>query len=100
MSRSILVLGESGSGKTTSCRTLNPATTFYIDCDKKGLSFRGWRKMYNSNNKNYLATSDTANIMKVLERINDGDLQQFKVVVVDTLSSNGCVKKVTTNGRI
>lgn len=29
------LMGESGAGKTTSMRNLDPATTVYIDCDKK-----------------------------------------------------------------
>ena len=32
------VIGESGSGKTTSMRNLPPDETFYIDADKKGLN--------------------------------------------------------------
>lgn len=45
MSNIILVMGDSGSGKTTSMRNLDPGSTYYIDCDKKGLSWRGggWR---------------------------------------------------------
>ena len=35
MATGILVIGESGAGKTTSCRKLDPKTTFIIDCDKK-----------------------------------------------------------------
>lgn len=42
MSKTILIMGESGSGKTTSMRNLPPEETFYIDCDKKGLS---WKRM-------------------------------------------------------
>lgn len=37
MSRLICIMGESGSGKTTAMRTLDPSTTYYIDCDGKGL---------------------------------------------------------------
>ena len=33
MSKVIGIMGESGSGKTTSMRELDPKTTFYIDCD-------------------------------------------------------------------
>ena len=36
MAKVIGVIGESGAGKTTSLRNLDPKTTFYIDCDKKG----------------------------------------------------------------
>ena len=56
MAKVIGIMGESGSGKTTSMRNLDPSTTFYIDCDKKGLSWKGWRKVYSVENKNYFAT--------------------------------------------
>ena len=39
MARIIGIMGESGAGKTTSMRNLDPASTYYIDCDKKGLSW-------------------------------------------------------------
>lgn len=41
MARVIAIMGESGSGKTTSLRNLTPESTFIIDSDKKGLSWRG-----------------------------------------------------------
>ena len=47
MARVIAIMGESGSGKTTSLRNLTPENTFIIDSDKKGLSWRGWKKDYN-----------------------------------------------------
>ena len=56
MSKVVCVAGESGSGKTTSMRNLDPKTTLYIDCDKKGLSWKGWRSQYNSENQNYIKT--------------------------------------------
>lgn len=86
MSRAILVYGESGSGKTTSLRTLDPKTTLIIDADRKGLSWRGWRKSYNTANKNYIQSSDVAVIMNYLTRVNEGDLKHIKVVVIDTLN--------------
>ena len=33
VSKVICIMGESGSGKTTAMRTLDPQTTYYIDCD-------------------------------------------------------------------
>ena len=44
MSKSICIFGESRAGKTTFIRTLKPQETYYIDADKKGLSWRGWRE--------------------------------------------------------
>ena len=56
MSKVIGIMGESGSGKTTAMRTLDPKSTFYIDCDGKGLSWKGWKDQYNAKNMNYWKT--------------------------------------------
>jgi hypothetical protein len=79
-------MGESGSGKTTSMRNLNPKETFYFDCDKKGLSWKGWKEQYNEQNKNYIATSDVQTIMTLLSKISN-EQPQIKVVVIDTLNA-------------
>ena len=86
MSRSILVMGESGAGKTTSLRNLDPKTTFIIDCDRKGLSWRGWKKQYNKANKNYMQTSKIGTIESLIQHINGQDLSYVKVLVIDTLN--------------
>lgn len=87
MSKVICVMGESGSGKTTSCRNLDPKTTCYIDCDKKGLSWKGWKKQYNTENKNYLCTDKQEIVLKMLHRINESEeFAHVKTVVVDTIN--------------
>lgn len=48
MSKVICIAGESGSGKTTSMRNLDPQSTYYIDADKKGLSWKGMEKAVRS----------------------------------------------------
>lgn len=85
MSKVICVAGESGSGKTTSMRNLDPKTTYYIDCDGKGLSWKGWRKQYNSDNKNYKATDDYNIVGQYIKRLAEG-CPNIKVIVVDTLN--------------
>lgn len=87
MARVICIMGESGAGKTTSLRNLDPKTTFIIDADRKGLSWRGWKKQYNNANKNYLQTSNVSTIEKCMERIDTQDLQNIKVMVIDTLNA-------------
>ena len=87
MAKVIGIMGESGSGKTTSMRNLDPNTTFYIDCDKKGMSWKGWRNQYNEGNKNYIATDEISIVESVLNMINTQDnLKKIKVVVIDTLN--------------
>lgn len=85
MSNVICIAGESGSGKTTSMRNLDPKTTLYIDCDKKGLSWKGWRKQYNEANKNYIKT-DFASVVEQALRKADSDWKHIKVVVIDTIN--------------
>lgn len=85
MAKIIGVMGESGAGKTTSMRNLDPATTYYIDCDKKGLSWRGWKKNYNAGNKNYFCTDRQDEVLKILQGINK-NRPNIKTIVVDTLN--------------
>lgn len=85
MSTVICVMGESGSGKTTSMRNLNPAETYYIDCDKKGLSWLGWKKQYNKENRNYIKTDEPGKVMEYLNGIN-GKCKNIHTVVIDTIN--------------
>lgn len=66
-------------------RNLDPKTTLYIDCDKKGLSWKGWRKQYNKANKNYIKT-DFASVVEQALRKADSDWKHIKVVVIDTIN--------------
>ena len=87
MSKVIGVMGESGSGKTTAMRNLDPKKTFYLDCDKKGLNWKGWKKQYNVENKNYWASDSFSVVMGLIKKINDQkDLQHIKYIVIDTIN--------------
>ena len=87
MANVIGVMGESGSGKTTSMRNLDPKTTFYIDCDKKGLNWKGWRKQYSEGNKNYFKSDSFSIVERLLVKINTEDqFKKVKYVVIDTLN--------------
>lgn len=86
MSRLICVMGESGSGKTTAMRTLDPAATYYIDCDGKGLSWKGWRGQYSEANKNYFSCRDIPKIERILCKISE-KRPEIKTVVIDTLNT-------------
>ena len=85
MSKVIAIMGESGSGKTTSMRNLNPETTLYIDCDKKGLSWKGWKNQYNTANKNYIRTDLVQMVVNALQKA-DKEWTDKKVVVIDTIN--------------
>ena len=87
MSHVICIAGESGTGKTTSMRNLDPNTTLYIDCDKKGLSWKGWRQQFSGEKKNYLVTDFPQVALQALRKVNEQDsMKHIRVVVVDTLN--------------
>lgn len=88
-------MGESGSGKTTSMRNLPPKETFYLDCDKKGLNWKGWRDQYqdimkggNDPNKGFYLRSDIfATISSALRHVDEDEkYKRIKYVVIDTLN--------------
>jgi adenylate kinase family enzyme len=87
MANVIGVMGESGSGKTTAMRNLPEKETYYIDCDKKGLNWKGWKKQYSSDNHNYWKSDNFASVQKILEWINSSkECCHIKYVVIDTLN--------------
>ena len=87
MATVIGVMGESGSGKTTAMRNLPPDKTFYCDCDKKGLNWKGWRNQYSQNKKNYWCSDSFTIISGILRKINEQEqFRNIKYVVIDTLN--------------
>jgi adenylate kinase family enzyme len=84
MAKVIGVMGESGSGKTTAMRNLDPSVTYYFDCDKKGLNWRGWRDQYSKEKKNLTVSDDFMTVDRILHNIND-NAPHIKYVVIDTL---------------
>jgi hypothetical protein len=82
MSTVIGIMGQSGHGKTTAMRTLDTASTYYVDADRKGLSWRGWTKQYRDG-RNYARTSDPQAITALLRRIDSG-MPNIRQVVIDT----------------
>ena len=85
MSKVICIMGESGAGKTTSMRNLPPEETCYIDADGKGLSWKGWRKQYSKENKNYIKTDDPDKVKLCMQRVNNKQTH-FKYLIIDTLN--------------
>ena len=87
----IAIVGESGTGKSTSLRNLNPEETFIISATGKPLPFRGWKKNYIPLAKdkesgkwvgNYFVSSKWDTIIKILTIINK-QLPQIKQVIID-----------------
>lgn len=87
MAKVIGCMGESGSGKTTAMRNLPPKETFYIDCDKKGLNWKGWKKQYSVENKNYFATDSFSTCKSLMEKVDKSEnFRYIKYLVIDTIN--------------
>ena len=87
MAKVIGVMGESGSGKTTAMHNLPPESTFYMDCDKKGLNWKGWKNQYNKENKNYWSSDSFSIVSGLLDKIDKEDqFKHIKYVVIDTIN--------------
>jgi len=83
-----MIMGESGSGKSSGVRTLPPKETFVFNTLGKDLPFRGSGKLYTIWNKetnpngNMLKTSNSQVVMQWLDYI-DKKMPQIKYVVID-----------------
>ena len=95
----ILILGESGCGKTSSLRNLNPKETFIISTTAKPLPWRGWKKNYtkwdtkDTNNGNLYQTSKCVDIKFDSTKFRiDTDKLDIKKYEED---ANGYVNKVS-----
>ena len=85
----IAIVGESGTGKSTSLRNLNPEETFIISTTGKPLPFRAWKKKYipikiegKNVSGNYYVSSKWDQILKILQII-DKTMPQIKQVIID-----------------
>ena len=76
MAHSVLIIADSGTGKSTSMKNLNPKETFIINIANKPLPFKGWKSKYTPISKdnpkgNMTTASSAAGIIKAIQHVND-----------------------------
>lgn len=79
MSAAVMILGESGTGKTASLRNLNPDDVLLIQPVRKPLPFRsvGWRAFETGKGGNVFATDNAEKIVALMTR------SPHPIVVID-----------------
>lgn len=71
MANVVMLLGKTGTGKTTSIRTLNPEETIIINVLGKKLPFKGSDGLYNSDKKNLFRVEDYQQMINLLQACNN-----------------------------
>lgn len=87
MAHAILVIAESGAGKSTAIEYLNPSETFIINVANKALPFKGWKKKYTTWSKdnpqgNMYYGNTPMNIEACIKYVNE-KRKDVKVLVID-----------------
>lgn len=82
MSNFVIVLGETGSGKSTSLKTLDPKETVVLNILGKRLPFKGSAALYNVENRNLFKIDDWQSVINYLTSISN-DAPHVKNIVID-----------------
>lgn len=85
MARPILVYGHPASGKSFAFKTLDPAKSIIFDVDNKGaLPWRGFKKDYNAERKNFLSVPTLDKIFNSIKKIDADDAyKHISVIGID-----------------
>jgi hypothetical protein len=87
MAHGILIIAESGAGKSTSIENLDPKETFIINVANKPLPFKGWKKKYvlwsKDNPSGNLYTGSSAQQIEACLGYINTKRPEIKTVVID-----------------
>ncbi len=82
MANCVILLGKSGTGKSTSIKGLNPKETVVINVLNKRLPFKGSAKEYNTENKNIFRLDGYLDTISMLQNI-EKHAPHVKNIVID-----------------
>lgn len=80
-----MLLGKSGTGKSTSIKGLNPKETVIINTLKKRLPFKGSGSSYNKEAKNLFNVDDYLTVINYLQNISEKATYVKNVVLDDAI---------------
>ena len=99
-SKLIGIVGQTGTGKSTSIKHLDPKETYIINVAKKELPFKGSEKLYNVDSKNYKEADDANEISRLIKAISDKAPHIKNIIIEDSNYIMGftMVAKATETG--
>ena len=83
MANIIMLLGKSGTGKSTSIKGLNPKETVVINVLGKRLPFKGSNALYNKENKNLFQRESYTDIISLVQNISDKATNVKNIILDD-----------------
>lgn len=83
-SKLIGIVGQTGTGKSTSIKHLDSKETYIINVAKKELPFKGAEKMYNTENKNYKEVDDINDVTRLLLTLSEKAPQIKNIIIEDS----------------
>jgi len=83
-SKLIGIVGETGTGKSTAIKHLNPEETYIINVAKKELPFKGSEKLYSTENKNYKEVDDPVEVTRLLNTLSEKAKHIKNIVIEDS----------------
>lgn len=105
MSNLVIILGKSGSGKSTSIKTLNSDETVILNTLGKRLPFKGSLKMYNSEKGNMLNVIDSCDVYNKQEKQKSAsfrnlDYCNYIIMALDSIAENKKYKNIVIDDGI
>lgn len=100
MSKLVGVVGDTGTGKTSSIETMDPKDTYVIGVAGKEMPFKGSDKKYNAENRNYKAVESAKEVLDLLKVLSK-DAPHIKNIVIDDanyIMAFDLVNKATETG--
>jgi hypothetical protein len=99
-SKLIGIVGQTGTGKSTSIKHLDPKETYIINVAKKELPFKGSEKLYNVDSKNYKEADDANEISRLLKTISEKAPHIKQIIIEDSnyIMGFNMVAKATETG--
>lgn len=85
MANIAIILGKSGTGKSTSIKSLNPQETVVLNTLKKRLPFKGSNSLYNEQNKNLFNVDEYTQVITYLNAISDKATHVKNVIIDDSI---------------
>jgi ABC-type dipeptide/oligopeptide/nickel transport system ATPase component len=85
MSNLVIVLGSSGTGKSTSIKTLNPQETVILNVLGKDLPFKGSRANYTREKKNLIQSAKWDSISSMMQSISKNMPNIHNIIIDDAI---------------